>query len=324
MVLTHVFLIHYAEVFSIEGQKNLVGQLYVKFTAENFGRPLPSVQERAQATTKRIHLTKACELFKVPLTGNLVKDYKELRARIHQWRLTQVTMENVASLTFHYYDSGAKGHLLVSDLTRMAQHILSFLTSNSSGNLLSSNTKRLMQKWEKHKEDHLIEYYNKQEFIGIASDILKQEHFLNKAPITKIVDRSESQKFNEMALTVLGVLGFEKSSTSIDMYNESMIDSQTGVKPFHIAAYLCPQERPLFQSNLAQLFFDFYHLSRVDDDGTDIDNPSHWRMTPHDFQTFLGHTDNKMKNILVKSVWESYALGDFRTEFVKLDELNFG
>ena len=308
------------KVFKVAGNKGLVGQVFVQFTAHDFGKEVRTDQERLESASKRVNLKRAFAAFNVNSTGNLVKDYKELRDKMHQWRLKDFTMENVASLTFHCYDRGNTGSLTPADVAKIADHMFAFV---NPANLRVANTKRQLQKWEeRHNTNKEDENYSKDEFLSLVQEILKENQFVNKDPITKIKERNDIAQFKEQATAWVQVVGFEKNSSTPEFFDINTNAVDNALKPFNLPTLVCSQPRPSFQSNLSTTFFDYYHLTHIEDVDPS-DNINNWRMSVSDLKNFLGLTDNKLKNIQPKELYDSYNLSEFKTEFMKLSEMEF-
>lgn len=227
----------------------------------------------------------AFEMFGVKSTGNLVADYKSLKSALADWRDKELTMERVATLTFHSYDSGAKGYLTSDDLARLADHMFAFMPAQQRAN----NAKRILQKWqEKHNADK-DEFVNPEEFATLVTEILKPNSFKNKEPISAIGQAQDIEQFRQQVRTLLQLVG------STDLYHAVSNPKDNCTKPFSIPNEVPPQDQSKFKSDLAYAFFYYYH-SLLIDDIEPADSVNNWRMSVADFYNFIGNTSNKLKN----------------------------
>ena len=118
---------------------------------------------------------------------------------------------------------------------------------------------------------------------------------MNKDPITTIKERSDIAQFKEQATAWVQVVGFEKNSSTPEFFDINTNAVDNALKPFNLPALVCSQPRPSFQSNLSTAFFDYYHLTHIEDVDPS-DNINNWRVSVGDLKNFLGLTDNKLKN----------------------------
>lgn len=287
------------ETFRIKGTTpELVGSFIVNLTTKDIGVDREPLEDKLRQIQDRIDFLSMFELFNVDTSElcatdsngnlrnskeNLVNLYKKLQSAVKQWIQTDVTMHNVATLTFHSYDSGAKGYLSEQDLSLLAHQMFSFMGSKQ-------RAMRILDKWQENHDQDQDDKITREEFVPLVNEVLKDENFVNPSPVEYIGDVQEIALFEKRLNTLLKFIGHPR------LYHAQSNPDEMGTRPLAISSkWMSGYDRSTLMNNLSFAFFVVYRNQLVDDvePGDSINT---WRMSIVDFYEFIGATSNKLKN----------------------------